>query len=353
MMRRLSLLAIVWIVAATLAVAQTHHGEGAHEAGAGQATHEMKADSGTPHGEAALEEKAEAVEAKLDEGLEEHHMTGLEHEEESVGEEEGGDVLTYLSHHLLDGSHYTLLGYEIALPMIKGNFSFLGAKYAHGIQLTKHMIGLAVAALLVILLVIPGMGRTRRGEVPKGFGNFLEILVVFIRDEVVYENMGKKDGRKWLPFFLTLFFLILFSNLLGMVPWGTTPTGNVNVTAALAIATLLGVFFAGIKEHGIKYIGTFVPHGVPILVVPILLPIEIFGLFVKHFALTIRLFANMLAGHTVIGVFIALILTPLVAIAAVPGAVVISMLELFVAFLQAYIFVMLGSLFVGSAIHPH
>ncbi|MFH0881688.1 MAG: F0F1 ATP synthase subunit A, partial [bacterium] len=163
----------------------------------------------------------------------------------------------------------------------------------------------------------------------------------------------REQGRKWLPFFLTLFFLILFSNLLGMIPWGPTPTGNVNVTGGLAIATLFGVFFAGIRQHGIKYLGTFIPHGVPWYIVWLLFPIEVFGLLVKHFALTIRLFANMLAGHTVIGVFMALILTPFVAIASIPGAVAICMLELFVAFLQSYIFIMLGSLFVGSAIHPH
>ena len=273
---------------------------------------------------------------------------------ESAGEEhEGGGVMEHLAHHLLDANSYDIFGYSIALPVIKGDYSFLGEKYSHGFQITKHMIGLLVAALFAILLLIPGTARSRRGEVPHGFGNFLELLVIFVRDEVVYPNMGREHGRKWLPFFLTLFFLILFSNLLGMIPWGTTPTGNVNVTGGLAIATLLGVFFAGIKQHGIKYIGTFIPHGVPWYIVWLLFPIEVFGLLVKHFALTIRLFANMLAGHTVIGVFLALILTPFVAFASVPGAVAISMLELFVAFLQSYIFVMLGSLFVGTAIHPH
>ena len=165
--------------------------------------------------------------------------------------------------------------------------------------------------------------------------------------------MGEKQGRKWLPFFLTAFFLVLFSNLLGMIPFGTTATGNVNMTGGLALSMLLAVFFAGFRYHGIKYIANFIPHGVPVMVIPILFPIEIFGLFVKHFALCIRLFANMLAGHTVIGVFLALILSPFIALASVPGAVAISMLELFVAFLQSYIFVMLASIFVGSAIHGH
>jgi F-type H+-transporting ATPase subunit a len=304
------------------------HSETAHDTGHGEPVH------GEAHGgETVVEELA---------GHDVH-----------VEESSGGGVMGYLAHHLLDANTYEIFGYSFHLPVIPGNFGFLGESYEHGFQVTKHMVGLVVAGLLVIVLLIPGTKRTKAGEVPKGFGNFLEMLVLFIRDEVVYPNMGRENGRKWLGFFLTLFFLILFSNLLGMIPWGTTPTGNVNMTAGLAIATLLGVFFAGIREHGIKYLGTFIPHGVPIFVAPILFPIEVFGLFVKHFALTIRLFANMLAGHTVLGVFIALIATPLIALAAVPGAVAISMLELFVAFLQAYVFVMLGSLFVGMAIHPH
>ncbi|MCB2199923.1 F0F1 ATP synthase subunit A [bacterium] len=354
MMRRLSLLAIVWMLAAGMTLANPSGQEAGHEKSGHEATtHETQMDhqATSDHGESELHQELEAVEGHLEEGLEGHD----DHAAAGHGEEHGGggDVMGYLSHHLLDGSNYSLLGYEIPLPFIKGDFSFLGEKYSEGFQITKHMIGLIIAALLAIFLVIPTTGRIKKGDVPHGFGNFLEVLILFVRDEVVYANMGKEEGRKWLPFFLTLFFLILFSNLLGMIPWGTTPTGNVSVTAGLAIATLLAVFFAGIKHHGIKYLGTFVPHGVPIFVAPILFPIEVFGLFVKHFALTIRLFANMLAGHTVIGVFMALILVPAVALAAVPGAVVISMLELFVAFLQAYVFVMLGSLFVASSIHPH
>lgn len=299
----------------------------------------------------------------------EHHDDGSQHQEMVVehadhgaaavhggaahAEEEGADVMGHLEHHLLDSDTYEFFIWAWKLPKIKGNFSFLGEGYADGFQITKHQIGLLISALLVLFLVIPFSRRTREGEVAKGFGNFLEMLIVFIRDEVVYANLGKEHGRRWLPFFLTMFFLVLFSNLLGMIPWGTTATGNVSVTAGLAIMTLLAVIWAGIRSHGFKYLGTFIPHGVPIFVAPILFPIEVFGLFVKHFALTIRLFANMLAGHTVIAVFIALIMMPVIALAAVPGAAAISMLEIFVAFLQAYVFVMLGSIFLGSAIHAH
>lgn len=282
------------------------------------------------------------------------HAAG--HDDHAVAHDDHGEdhgeftVMGYLAHHLVDAPVYDLPWGSYHLPKIPVNIPQLGI--TDGIQLTKHLIGLMTSAILVILLVIPGMARTRRGEVPKGLGNFFEVLVIFVRDEVVYANMGKESGRKWLPFFLTAFFLILFSNLLGMIPFGTTATGNINVTAGLAILVLGSVFFAGFANHGIKYIATFIPHGVPVPIIPILFPIEIFGLFVKHFALCIRLFANMLAGHTVIGVFLALIAAPWIASFSVLGAVAISMLELFVAFLQSYVFVMLGSLFVGSAIHP-
>lgn len=278
---------------------------------------------------------------------------GAEHGAAGEEEDVGSVVLAHLSHHLVDSPTYDVFGYTLALPVIPGDFSLLGERYSHGFQVTKHMIGLLLAALLVIVLLTTGTKRTRRGEVPKGFGNFLEVLVVFIRDEVVYNNMGREKGRAWLPFFLTLFFLILFANLLGMVPWGTTATGNVNFTLGLAVANLGAVFIAGFRENGIKYLATFIPHGTPWYVAWLLFPIEVFGLFVKHFALTIRLFANMLAGHTVIGVFIALIAMPLIALAAVPGATAISLLEILVAFIQAYVFVMLGSIFVGMAVHPH
>lgn len=344
MKRSLATLALLLMLAAAGASASddTHHSTTDSLQGT-EEVHAQPADDGIQHHEMGDSAEVAKYEEELVHG---EHVEALE-------EEGGNEVMEHLAHHLLDANSYDILGYSIALPVIKGNFSFLGERYAHGLQVTKHMIGLLVAGLLAIVLLIPGTAKTRRGEVPHGFGNFLELLVLFVRDDVVYPNMGKEHGRKWLPFFLTLFFLILFSNLLGMIPWGTTPTGNVNVTAGLAIATLLGVFFAGIKEHGFKYLGTFIPHGVPWYIVWLLFPIEVFGLLVKHFALTIRLFANMLAGHTVIGVFLALILTPFVAFASVPGAVAISMLELFVAFLQSYIFVMLGSLFVGTAIHPH
>jgi len=350
MMRRW-LAALVMCVAVMALLAMPVAAQHGHEEAQGD-SHEAVAQPNDDHGEAAGLHEEVVIEHHGEEAAV-HDVSGEAHGDEHSEDHGGFSIMGYLSHHLLDSESYDIFGYTIALPVIPGDYSFIDPQFENGFQITKHMIGFALAGLLVILLVISSMGRTRRGEVPKGLGNFFEVLIVFIRDEVVYANIGEEHGRKWLPFFLTLFFLILFANLLGMVPWGTSPTGNVNFTAGLAILNLLAVVFAGIAAHGFKYIGTFIPHGVPIPIWPILFPIEIFGLFVKHFALTIRLFANMLAGHTIIGVFLALIAMPLIALAAVPGATMISVLELFVAFLQAYVFVMLGSVFVGSSIHAH
>jgi len=358
-MRRVMLFIFAWILASTMALASdpidTHgegHGEETTQETAGHVESDPHhADSASCEGLCGADKEACEDEHHGEVAGHGEHGEAAAHGEEH---EDGGGVMEYLSHHLLDAETYDLLGFTFHLPYIKTDIlAFLGPDYAEGFQFTKHMIGLTLAALLIILLVIPTSKKTRQGGVPHGLGNFFEMLILFVRDEVVYANMGKEHGRKWLPFFLTLFFLILFCNLFGMIPWGTTPTANVNVTAGLAVIVFIGVLLAGIREHGFKYLGTFIPHGVPWYVIWLLFPIEIFGLLVKHFALTIRLFANMLAGHTIIGVFLALIMMPVIALAAVPGAVAISMLELFVAFLQAYVFVMLGSLFVGSSIHAH
>lgn len=244
----------------------------------------------------------------------------------------------------MDSRHYQFLGMDFALPVLTiGGFQ---------LPVTKHTIMLITAAVLIFVLFIPAR-RIRSGAVPHGLANFFEVIILFIRDQVVSPSLGEEDGRKYLPYFLTAFFFVLFSNLLGMIPYGSTPTGNISVTASLAAISLLVMIGSGVVRHGpLGYLGSFVPHGVPIFVAPILFPIEIIGVLVKHFALCIRLFANMLAGHAVITVFLGLISSVFIAPISIIGAVAISLLELFVAFLQAYIFTMLSSLFLGGALHP-
>jgi F-type H+-transporting ATPase subunit a len=176
-----------------------------------------------------------------------------------------------------------------------------------------------------------------------------EVIIVFIRDEVALPNMGP-GGRKYMPYLLTTFFFILIMNLLGLVPYGASSTANVSVTAGLAIIAFFMIQWAAIRAQGIGHYLAHLTGGVHWVLWPVTIPIEILGLFTKPFALCIRLFANMSGGHIVIVSLIGLIFifqSYLIAIAPAGLIVGIMFLELFVAVLQAYIFTMLTSLFMG------
>jgi F-type H+-transporting ATPase subunit a len=167
--------------------------------------------------------------------------------------------------------------------------------------------------------------------------------------------MGE-EGKPYLPYLLTVFFFILFCNLLGLVPFGATATGNVSVTAALALMAFIMIQAGGIRKYGLKHhLQNIVPPGIPAWLLPIMIPVEIMGQFTKPFALCIRLFANMIAGHIVILAFLSMIFilqSLFVSPVSVFFALFISLLEVFIAFLQAYIFTILTSLFIGMSIHP-
>lgn len=228
------------------------------------------------------------------------------------------------------------------------------------VSLSKHTVMMWFAALLLVLAFALGANRDRKKLVPHGASqNLLEMLVVFVRDEMAVKNIGAEWGAAYTPFLLSIFFFILFMNLLGLFPWMATATGNLAVTAGLALCTFFMTQFAAIRAAGI---GTYLKHltgGVAWWMWIIMIPVEILGLFTKPFALTVRLFANMLAGHIVIFFLLGLIFTlnsPAVAVASVPFAMCIYFLELFVAFLQAYVFTILSSLFIGMAVamaHHH
>jgi F-type H+-transporting ATPase subunit a len=177
----------------------------------------------------------------------------------------------------------------------------------------------------------------------------MEIFILFIRDEVALPNMGP-GGLVYLPFLLTLFFLILIMNLLGLIPYGATSTSNISVTAGLAIVAFVMIQVAAIRVQGVKHYIAHLTGGVHWALWPIMIPVEILGLFTKPFALCMRLFANMNGGHIVLLALIGMILMFRSAVIA-PLPVIfgtgVMMLELFVAFLQAYIFIMLTSLFMG------
>ena len=225
------------------------------------------------------------------------------------------------------------------------------------------MVFLALAGLIVVGMFMGTAAAARRTgpESPKKGHNIMETLVLFLRDQVVMPNIGH-GGEKFAPFVITLFFFILVCNLLGLLPYGATATGNVSVTAALALMAFVTIEVAGMRALGPKgYLGTivYIPHGLPfpmkVLMVVIMTPVELLGKLTKPFALAIRLFANMTAGHVLLLAIIGLIFlfgVPIL-VAPVAMAIALTFLELFVAFLQAYIFALLTSVFIGLIRHAH
>jgi F-type H+-transporting ATPase subunit a len=225
---------------------------------------------------------------------------------------------------------------------------------------SKHLLMMGIASL-ILLVVFPLVIRSRSAALAP-FRAMIEIIVLFLRDEVVLPNMGHK-GAAYLGYFSTLFFFILIMNLIGLVPFGATATGNLAVTGGLALTTFALINFSGIKEQGLfAYFSHMVPKGIPGWLYLPMFVIELLGLFIKTAALCIRLFANMIAGHIVILVFISFIFIfgsfgVAVGLGVAPvsvGLVLFTLLlELLVAFLQAYVFAMLTAIFTGAAMHPH
>ena len=257
----------------------------------------------------------------------------------------------YIIHHLQDSHEWNVLGYHIPLPTFSP-VHFLGLELDFSI--TLHVLMMWIVSLILILTF--GLLFRKQKLVPTGFAAILESVVLFIRDEIAIPNVGHKDGKRITPLLSTMFFFILSCNLIGLIPLFSTATGNITVTASLAVITFFTTQVMGMVNNGVfGYFKSLVPHGIPFPLLFILVPIEIFGLFTKPFALAMRLFANMIAGHTVIYALIGLIIaigSVLVAPFAVGFAIFINFLELLVAFIQAYIFTMLSSLFIGMAMHP-
>ncbi len=243
----------------------------------------------------------------------------------------------YIMHHVLDGHEWQLP----FLPVIHLP-SYLSL---HGLML--------IFCSIFLILLFCGLYQ-KKAKVPHGLTNLLEVFIVFIRDEISISCLGEKDGRKMTPLFCTFFFFILGMNLMGMIPLFVTATANVNVTGALAVVTFCFMVFGAIYKNGIGgFFKAFIPSGVPAPILILLFPIELLGLFIKTFALTIRLFANMLAGHIVILSLLGLVvLMGLGALPAVALAVFINLLEVLVVFLQAYIFTLLSAMFIGQMYHP-
>lgn len=247
--------------------------------------------------------------------------------------------------------------------------------------LSNNMLGLAISAI-AMLLIFPAITKPyRRGEhVPTGTRNFFEAILIFIREDMVRPLLGEETDR-FIPYLWTLFFFILFNNLLGLLPldvitgwipalshghlhpFSGTATANIWVTGALALISFVVMQVSGVRANGlIPYLKHFT-GGAPLWLAPLMVPLEIVGMFIKPFALAIRLFANMFAGHTVIAVL--LMFTGMafsagavfgwgISIIVVLGSVAMMCLEVFVAFLQTYIFVFLTAMFIGQlVVHEH
>ena len=274
-------------------------------------------------------------------------QSSTETRREASEEKEQEGIASHIFHHVQD---------EVVVPL---GF-WAGNRYVR-LDITKHVINMWIAA--GILLIVVGLGARKRALVPKGGYNLLESLVMFIRDEISVKNIGH-DAGLYTPYLCSVFFFILFMNFSGLLPFPawhgfpgiSTATGNLSVTLVLALFTFVLTQIAGMRAQGaVGYWTHLVPGGVPKPLWPLMFVIEFFGLFTKPFALTVRLFANMVAGHIVIfflfalTLFISIYVAPL----SVAFALGIFLLEMFVGLVQAYVFTILSALFIGMTQHAH
>ncbi len=233
-----------------------------------------------------------------------------------------------------------------AIPLAPGKYVDLPP------WLPLHALMILLAGLFLLILFTVGYRRNQR--IPKGLTNALEILVVFIRDQVSVAALGPELGRTLAPLFCNFFFFILTLNIMGLIPVFAGATANLSVTVALGLVTLGFMVFGAIYKNGFKgFMRAFMPPGVPAPILVLLVPIEMVGLLIKSMALMIRLFANMLAGAIVLYMIIGLLV--IFGLPGLPGlilALMIYLLKIVVAFLQAYIFTMLSAIFIGQTLNP-
>lgn len=256
------------------------------------------------------------------------------------GEVTMSEAVEWVLHHVGDNDHYFAMGpvklFNITVPFI-----------------TLHYITLLIAIALMVFLFVFRFKRTT--STPTGrLTNFLECMVVFVRDEICIANMGPEDGRRLAPWFLNFFFFILLMNFMGLIPVFATVTANLTFTMAIACIPLFFMTIYAIYRNGIGgWFSAFVPHGIPWPILLIVTPLEIIGVFIKGGVLGLRLFANLLAGHIALFIMMSMIVVFGVIAAPMFGLVIfVYMLEMLVATLQAYIFTMLAALFVGQVLHP-
>jgi F-type H+-transporting ATPase subunit a len=322
----------------TLALAQAPQEPAPAAASPTPAAETTAAPAEAPKAEGAAEAPKEGAEAKA-EGHGEAAKEAEGHGKEGEGEHEEG-ASAILMHHVTNQAEYHPFG----LP-----FPF-----------SKHLFFLVAAMLLVIVAARLALASYKDGA-PRGIGSAVESLVIFVRDEIAIRNIGH-DGAKYTSLLLSFFFFILFAALFGLVPFSATATGNISVTMALALVSFAAQMYAGISKYGIGgHLKNLIPHGLPAPLLIVIIPIEVMSMFTKPFALMVRLFANMLAGHMMITAL--LMLVPLCAVVSqglgimmfpvsIGMALFISCLEILVAFIQAYIFTLFSAIFIGMYAHP-
>lgn len=251
------------------------------------------------------------------------------------------------------GREYAHEGYYIDehdhLKAVDENHSFLE------LSITKNVVMLFIVLAVVIGIILSAANHYKKhpGQTPRGTASFIEPLVVFVRDEIALPNIGHHKYKKFTPYLLTIFFFIWFGNLMGLVPGAANLTGNIAVTATLAIFTFFVTNLNGNKDYWKHVVAT---PGVPLPLLLIIVPVEIIGLFTKPFALMVRLFVAITAGHIVILSFIGLIFvfeSYAVGFASTIMVVFINMIELLVATIQAYVFTLFSAMYIGQAVAEH
>lgn len=312
---------------------------------AAQAPPEAQAPAPAPSATAEAHQVAPAVQspAPAHEGTAAAAAGASEHAAAADGGHGGGSAAEILMHHVTD---------DLAYRGPFGVFPF---------EMSKHLFFLVVVMTLVILITRAAVTSYRNG-VPKGIGAAVETLVVYVRDEIAEKNIGHGDGAKFTPLLLSFFFFILVSALFGLLPFSATATGNLSVTLPLAFVSFLAQQYAGISKYGVvKHFKNLVPHGLPPVLLIVMIPIEVLGMFTKPFALMVRLFANMLAGHMIITALLMLVpltagISTLFGVVMMPVALGMALfimcLEVLVAFIQAYVFTLFSAIFIGMYAHP-
>ncbi|MCC9135858.1 F0F1 ATP synthase subunit A [Pontibacter silvestris] len=273
---------------------------------------------------------------------------------------DNGQLNVFSSHHFYDENHETVPynGYVLEHGRIYRASQEGEPLEEHAglydFSITKNVASMfvSVALLLIIFFVIASRYKNNPGKAPKGIQSFFEPIIIFVRDEIAKANIGPKYER-YMPYLLTVFFFIWFNNLLGLMPGGANLTGNIAVTLILALLTLIITLFSGNKNY---WGHIFATPGVPTWLAPIMIPVELIGIFTKPFSLMVRLFANITAGHIIIlSLFSLIFIFRSIAVGplSVAFATFMNFLELFVALLQAYIFTLLSAMYFGGAVEEH